>query len=70
VAKKTHIVIGCKRGRLVWGLIMLNALGDKNILGHRLVDGWTRWVACVYSGKANRQTKNRNAKRAGVQWIS
>ena len=53
-----------------WGLIMLNALGNKNILGHRLVDGWTRWVACVYSGEAIRQTKNHNAKRAGVQWIS
>ena len=52
------------------GLIMLNALGDKNILGHRLVDGWTRWFACAYSGDANRQPKNRKAKRAGVQWIS
>ena len=68
--KKTHISIGCKRSRLAWGLIMVNALGDKNILGHRLVDGWTRWVACAYNGVATRQTQNRKAKRAGVQWIS
>jgi hypothetical protein len=47
--EKTHIAIGFKHGRLVWGLIMVTALGDKNILGHRLVDGWTRWVACAYS---------------------
>ena len=43
------------------GLIMVNALGDKNILGHRLVDGWTRWVACAYSGAAKRQTQNSKA---------
>ena len=42
---------------------MVNALGDENILGHRLVDGWTRWVACAYSGSANRQTQNHKAKR-------
>jgi hypothetical protein len=40
--KKRYIAIGCKRGRLIWGLIMVIALRDKNILGHRLVDGWTR----------------------------
>jgi hypothetical protein len=48
--KKTHIAIGCKRGRL----IMVNAIKDKNILGHRLLDGWTRWLACAYSGVAKR----------------
>ena len=68
--KKTHIGISCKRGKLIWGLIMVIALVDKNILGHRLVDGWTRWVACAYSEVVSRQTQNREAKRAGVQWIS
>ena len=61
--KKTHILIGCKRSRLIWGLIMVNALGDKNILGHRLVDGWTRWVACAYSGE--RADKPKTAKHRG-----
>ena len=61
--KKTYIAIGCKRGQLIWGLIMVIALAlrDKNILGHRLVDGWTRWVACAYSGVAKRQTLNSKA---------
>ena len=60
-AKKTFIAIGCKRSRLIWGLTMVIALADKNILGHRLVDGWTRWVACAYSGAAKRQTQNSKA---------
>jgi hypothetical protein len=50
-------------GRLIWGLIMVIALRDENILGHRLVDGWTRWVACAYSGTAKRQPKT--AKHRG-----
>ena len=33
---------------------MVIALADKNILGHRLVDGWTCWVACAYSGLAKK----------------
>ena len=49
---------------------MVIALADKNILGLRLVDGWTRSVACAYNGAAKRETQNRKAKRAGVQWIS
>jgi hypothetical protein len=40
---------------------MVIALADKNILGHRLVDGWTRWVACAYSGATKRQTQNSKA---------
>ena len=48
--KKTPIAIGCKCSGLTWGLNMVIALADKNILGHRLVDGWTRWVACAYIG--------------------
>ena len=59
--KKTLIAIGCKRSGLIWGLNMVIALVDKNILGHRLVDGWTRWVACAYSGAAKRQTQNSKA---------
>jgi hypothetical protein len=55
--KKTYIAIGCKRG----GLIMVIASRDKNILGHRLVDGWTRWVACAYNGTAKRETQNSKA---------
>ena len=54
--KKTHIGISCKRGKLIRGLIMVIALADKNILGHRLVDGWTRWVACAYSEAVKKQT--------------
>jgi hypothetical protein len=46
--QKKHVAIGYKRGRLIWGPIMVKE-GDKNILGHRLVDGWTRWVACAYN---------------------
>ena len=45
------------------GLIMVNALGDKNILGHWLVDGWTLWVACAYSGE--RTDKPKTAKQRG-----
>ena len=45
------------------GLIMANALGAKNILGHLLVDGWTLWVACAYSGK--RTDKPKTAKQRG-----
>jgi len=56
-----HIAIGSKRGRLIWGLIMVIALKDENILVHRLVDGWTRWVACAYSRQAKRQTQNSKA---------
>ena len=55
--KKTYIAFGCKRSTLIWGLIMV----DKNILGHRLVDGWTRWVACAYSGASKRQTQDSKA---------
>ena len=61
VAKKTSIAIGCKRSGLIWELTMIIALADKNILGHGLVDGWTRWVACAYSGAAKRQTQNSKA---------
>ena len=46
---------------LTRGLIMLIALVDENILGHQLVDGWTRWVACAYSGAGERQTQNSKA---------
>ena len=60
--KKTLIAIDCKRSRLIWGLIMVIALRDKNILGHRLVDGWTRWVACAYSGLTK---KPKTAKHRG-----
>ena len=60
-AKKTFIAIGCKRSGLIWGLTMVIALADKNNLGHGLVDGWTRWVACAYSGAAKRQTQNSKA---------
>ena len=42
---------------------MVIALADKNILGHRLVDGWTRWVACAYSGAA--KDKLKTAKHRG-----
>ena len=59
--KKAFIAIGCKRSGLIWGLTMVIALADKNILGHGLVDGWTRWVACAYSGAAKRQTQNSKA---------
>ena len=37
------------------------ALADKNILDHQQVDGWTRWVACAYSGVTKRQTLNSKA---------
>jgi hypothetical protein len=40
---------------------MVNATKDKNILGHRLVDGWTRWVACAYNEVAEKQTQNSSA---------
>jgi hypothetical protein len=40
---------------------MVNAIKDENILGHRLLDGWTRWLACAYSGIAKRQTQNSKA---------
>ena len=43
------------------GLGMVIALVDKNILNHQRVDGWTRWVACAYSGVAKRQTQNSKA---------
>jgi hypothetical protein len=43
------------------GPIMIITIKGKNILGHRLVDGWTRWVACAYSGAAKRQTQNSKA---------
>jgi hypothetical protein len=46
---------------LTRGLIMLIALVGENILGHQLVDGWTRWVACAYSGAGERQTQNSKA---------
>jgi len=36
------------------GLGMVIALGDKNILDHQRVDGWTCWVACAYSGVTNK----------------
>ena len=42
---------------------MVIALADKNILGHRLVDGWTRWVACAYSGQS--KDKLKTAKHRG-----
>ena len=41
---------------------MVIALRDKNILGHGLVDGWTRWVACAYSGLTKKQ---KTAKHRG-----
>ena len=40
---------------------MVIALRDKNILDHQRVDGWTRWVACAYSGVTKRQTLNSKA---------
>jgi hypothetical protein len=40
---------------------MENAIKDKNILGHWLEDGWTRWLACAYSGALKRQTQNSKA---------
>jgi hypothetical protein len=43
------------------GLGMVTALADENILDHQRVDGWTRWVACAYSGAAKRQTLNSKA---------
>ena len=43
------------------GLGMVIALGDKNILDHQRVDGWTRWVACAYSEVTKRQTLNSKA---------
>ena len=59
--KKTHVAIGCKRGKLKCELIIAISLTDRNILVHKLGDGWTRWVACVYSGAAKRQTQNSKA---------
>ena len=49
--KKTCIPIGFKSGRLTWEADQGKRIRDKNILGHRLVDGWTRWVACAYIGQ-------------------
>jgi hypothetical protein len=43
------------------GLGMVTALPNENILDHQRVDGWTRWVACAYSGSAKRQTLNSKA---------
>jgi hypothetical protein len=43
------------------GLGMVIASADKNILDHQQVDGWTRKVACAYSGSAKRQTLNSKA---------
>ena len=43
------------------GLGMVTALADENILDHQRVDGWTRWVACAYSGAAKRQTLTNKA---------
>ena len=43
------------------GLGMVIALADKNISNHQRVDGWTRRVACAYSGTAKRQTPNSKA---------
>jgi len=43
--------------------MMVIALRDENILGHGLVDGWTRWVACAYSGK--RKDKLKTVKHRG-----
>ena len=43
------------------GLGMATALADENILDHQRVDGWTRRVACAYSGVAKRQTLNSKA---------
>jgi hypothetical protein len=40
---------------------MAIASRDENILGHGLVDGWTRWVACAYNEVAKRQTQNSKA---------
>ena len=40
------------------GLGMVTALAVENILDHRRVDGWTRWVAFAYNGAAKRQTLN------------
>ena len=62
--KKTHIAIGCKRGGLIWGLNMVIALRDKNILGHRQVDGWTRWVGFAYNGAA-KNNKPKTTKHKG-----
>ena len=61
--KKMLIAIGCKRSGLTWGLNMVVALADKNILGHRQVDGWTRWVACAYNRQ--RKDKFKTAKHRG-----
>jgi hypothetical protein len=47
-------------GRHGW-LGIVTALADENILDHQRVDGWTRWVACAYSGAAKRQTLNSKA---------
>ena len=43
------------------GPVMVIALAGKNILDHQRVDGWTRWVACAYSGITKRQTLNSKA---------
>ena len=42
---------------------MVIALRNENILGHRLVDGWTRWVACAYSEAV--KSKLKAAKHRG-----
>ena len=61
MAKKMCFSSDGKTDCLTLGLIMLIALVGENILGHQLVDGWTRWVACAYSGAAKRQTQNSKA---------
>ena len=43
------------------GLCLVTALADENILDHQRVDGWTRWVACAYSGVSKRQTLDSKA---------
>ena len=42
-------------------------VGNKNILGHRLVDGWTRWAACAYSGVAIKTAKQRGLALNGFR---
>ena len=63
VAKKTLIAIGCKRSGLISGADHGNRLRDENILGHGLVDGWTRWVACAYSGAGEKT----NSKQQSIE---
>ena len=42
---------------------MVIALVDKNILGHRLVDGWTGWVAYAYDGSLDDKSKTAKHRR-------